>query len=274
MHGRAAIRVGIAAVAALLMLPAVARADTVTVNTTADHNDKFCDAADCTLREAVELGTNTINLPKGNFKLDPELGELVLVNDHIVGAGARLSIIDGGGATRVLRAGDGTSSIEGVSNIEVQDIWPGRPVNHIGALHDAVTYALVLDAIDLPGPADWTRISAAVCQTLLAPGLDPTDAVYLQTVGLGQAGLNTVVTGPKSSAEPPLKPYVLAAASWLELASFKGSKTEQAAEVGKRLAASAKKAGIETVVFDRGGYLYHGRVKALADGAREGGLEF
>jgi len=67
----------------------------------------------------------------------------------------------------------------------------------------------------------------------------------------------------------------LAGASWLELAkSFKGGKTEQAAEVGKRLAAAAKKAGIESVVFDRGGYLYHGRVKALADGAREGGLQF
>ena len=56
--------------------------------------------------------------------------------------------------------------------------------------------------------------------------------------------------------------------------SFKGSKTDQAAEVGKQLAAAAKKAGIESVVFDRGGYLYHGRVKALADGAREGGLSF
>jgi large subunit ribosomal protein L18 len=67
----------------------------------------------------------------------------------------------------------------------------------------------------------------------------------------------------------------LAAASWQGLAkSFKGSKTEQAAEVGKKLAAAAKSAGIETVVFDRGGYLYHGRVKALADGAREGGLVF
>jgi large subunit ribosomal protein L18 len=51
-------------------------------------------------------------------------------------------------------------------------------------------------------------------------------------------------------------------------------KTEQAAEVGKLLAAAGKKAGVETVVFDRGGYLYHGRVKALADGAREGGLKF
>ena len=66
----------------------------------------------------------------------------------------------------------------------------------------------------------------------------------------------------------------IAGASWLGLKSFKGSKTEQAAEVGKAVAAAAKQAGIESVVFDRGGYLYHGRVKALAEGAREGGLRF
>src|ERR687885_2797990 len=67
----------------------------------------------------------------------------------------------------------------------------------------------------------------------------------------------------------------LAAASWLNLKkSFKGNKTEQAAEVGKLLAANAKKAGVERVVFDRAGYLYHGRVKALAEAAREGGLRF
>jgi large subunit ribosomal protein L18 len=66
----------------------------------------------------------------------------------------------------------------------------------------------------------------------------------------------------------------LAAASWLGLASFSGTKTDQAAEVGKALGAAAKQAGIERCVFDRGGYLYHGRVKALADGAREGGLHF
>ncbi|HEY6606176.1 MAG TPA: 50S ribosomal protein L18 [Gaiellaceae bacterium] len=71
-----------------------------------------------------------------------------------------------------------------------------------------------------------------------------------------------------------LEGKTLAAASWLQLRSFKGSKTEQAAEVGKLLAQNAKKAGVETVVFDRGGYLYHGRVKALADAAREGGLTF
>jgi len=67
----------------------------------------------------------------------------------------------------------------------------------------------------------------------------------------------------------------VAASSWIGLPnSFKGDKTEQATEVGKRLADAAKKAGVETVVFDRSGYLYHGRVKALAEGAREGGLSF
>jgi large subunit ribosomal protein L18 len=67
----------------------------------------------------------------------------------------------------------------------------------------------------------------------------------------------------------------VASASWLALPkSFKGDKSAQATEVGKTLAANAKSAGVEAVVFDRGGYLYHGRVKALADGAREGGLQF
>ena len=66
----------------------------------------------------------------------------------------------------------------------------------------------------------------------------------------------------------------VASATWLALRSHKGTKTEQAAEVGKALAAAAKKAGIETCIFDRAGYLYHGRVKALAEGAREGGLTF
>ena len=53
-----------------------------------------------------------------------------------------------------------------------------------------------------------------------------------------------------------------------------GSNSEAAAKVGKLLAERAKAKGIENVCFDRGGYLYHGRVKALADGAREGGLNF
>jgi large subunit ribosomal protein L18 len=66
----------------------------------------------------------------------------------------------------------------------------------------------------------------------------------------------------------------IAAASWLDTKTFKGNKSEQAVEVGRLLAEAAKKAGVESVVFDRAGYLYHGRVKALANAAREGGLKF
>jgi large subunit ribosomal protein L18 len=66
----------------------------------------------------------------------------------------------------------------------------------------------------------------------------------------------------------------LAAASSLNVRGGKGTKSDQAAAVGKLLAQNAKKAGVKAAVFDRGGYLYHGRVKALADAAREGGLEF
>jgi large subunit ribosomal protein L18 len=66
----------------------------------------------------------------------------------------------------------------------------------------------------------------------------------------------------------------LAGASWITVKGLKGTKTDQARAVGQAIAEAAKKVGVETVVFDRGGYLYHGRVKALADGAREGGLKF
>ncbi|MCB0398143.1 MAG: 50S ribosomal protein L18 [Winogradskyella sp.] len=59
-----------------------------------------------------------------------------------------------------------------------------------------------------------------------------------------------------------------------DIAAAKGNKTEIAALVGKALAEKAIKAGVETISFDRGGYLYHGRVKSLAEGAREAGLKF
>jgi large subunit ribosomal protein L18 len=67
----------------------------------------------------------------------------------------------------------------------------------------------------------------------------------------------------------------LAAASTLDasIRSADGDKTAKARQVGELLAQRAKDAGIEAVVFDRGGYRYHGRVAALADGAREGGLK-
>jgi large subunit ribosomal protein L18 len=68
--------------------------------------------------------------------------------------------------------------------------------------------------------------------------------------------------------------HTLAAVNWTE-GDLKGLKAmDQAKRSGELLAERAKAAGVETVVFDRGGYRYHGRVKALADGAREGGLSF
>ncbi|MFT4778015.1 MAG: large subunit ribosomal protein L18 [Flavobacteriales bacterium] len=67
----------------------------------------------------------------------------------------------------------------------------------------------------------------------------------------------------------------LASASSLKMDDATGiAKLEQATKVGKAIAESAKAAGIESVVFDRNGYLYHGRIKQLADAAREGGLKF
>jgi large subunit ribosomal protein L18 len=59
-----------------------------------------------------------------------------------------------------------------------------------------------------------------------------------------------------------------------DISSAKGTKSEIAALVGKSVAEKALKAGVETIAFDRGGYLYHGRVKSLAEGAREAGLKF
>jgi large subunit ribosomal protein L18 len=73
-----------------------------------------------------------------------------------------------------------------------------------------------------------------------------------------------------------IKGVTLAAASTLDedIKGKTGANTEAAEKVGKLVAERAKKAGVKKVVFDRGRYLYHGRVKALAEGARAGGLEF
>src|SRR5215813_5704058 len=68
--------------------------------------------------------------------------------------------------------------------------------------------------------------------------------------------------------------HTLAAVNWTEPDLRKLTAAEQAKKAGELLAERAKAAGIETCVFDRGGYKYHGRVQALAEGAREGGLRF
>jgi large subunit ribosomal protein L18 len=66
----------------------------------------------------------------------------------------------------------------------------------------------------------------------------------------------------------------VAAVSWIEPDLRKLTATEQAKRVGELIAERAKAAGVEACVFDRGGYRYHGRVRAIAEGAREGGLKF
>lgn len=70
------------------------------------------------------------------------------------------------------------------------------------------------------------------------------------------------------------KTLVTASSMEKALKGFKGTKTEKSVAVGKLIAEKAKQKGIQSVVFDRNGFLYHGRVKALADAAREGGLIF
>jgi large subunit ribosomal protein L18 len=68
--------------------------------------------------------------------------------------------------------------------------------------------------------------------------------------------------------------HTLASASSQDKSVGKATKVEQARQVGKLIAEKARGINIDTIVFDRGGYLYHGRIKSLADGAREGGLKF
>ena len=70
------------------------------------------------------------------------------------------------------------------------------------------------------------------------------------------------------------KGHTVAAVNWIEPELRKLTAAEQAKRAGELLAERAKAAGVDTCVFDRGGYRYHGRVKALAEGAREGGLVF
>ena len=71
-----------------------------------------------------------------------------------------------------------------------------------------------------------------------------------------------------------VKGHTLAAVNWVEADLKSLARMEQAKKAGELLAERAKAAGVETCVFDRGGYQFHGKVKALAEGAREGGLRF
>ena len=83
-------------------------------------------------------------------------------------------------------------------------------------------------------------------------------------------------TGIYAQLIDDVKGITLASASTKDkgVAAQKGKKVDQSKLVGQEIAKKAVELGVKEIVFDRGGYLYHGRVKALADGAREGGLKF
>ena len=99
----------------------------------------------------------------------------------------------------------------------------------------------------------------------------------VKKAGAGRPRLSVFRSGKHIYAQviDDMKGHTLAAASSRDKDfGRKGDDKDAAAQVGKLVAERAAAAGVKQVVFDRGAYLYHGRVKALADGAREGGLEF
>jgi large subunit ribosomal protein L18 len=99
---------------------------------------------------------------------------------------------------------------------------------------------------------------------------------HIQGLGVNRLSVHRTPRHIYAQVIAPTGDTVLASASTLD-SSLRGGKTsnaEAAAAVGKLVAERAKAAGVDSVAFDRGGYKYHGRVKALADAARESGLEF
>jgi triacylglycerol lipase len=99
-------------------------------------------------------------------------------------------------------------AIDGATNVLIQDICPGRVVEHAEALFDAAALALVMDALQHPGPADPARIDRAVCGQVFASGIDPERA----TLDIATAVVDALVRtkfSPQADQEPPLRPYTL-----------------------------------------------------------------
>ncbi|GAA4784919.1 50S ribosomal protein L18 [Olivibacter ginsenosidimutans] len=107
------------------------------------------------------------------------------------------------------------------------------------------------------------RIKKGIRKHLSGSAERPRLSVYRSNKGIYAQVIDDVTGKTLASASSLSKDF-----------SATGTKVEQSKAVGKLLAEKAKAAGINQVVFDRNGYLYHGRVKSLADGAREGGLDF
>ena len=113
-----------------------------------------------------------------------------------------------------------------------------------------------LDTMLMPSSAKYTYISSSVVKEMARYGADLSDFV------------------PREIIDDVNGKTLVSASSLEKDFSCEGTKTDAAKQVGVNVAERAKAKGIENVVFDRGGYVYHGRVKALAEGAREGGLQF
>lgn len=99
-------------------------------------------------------------------------------------------------------------SIDGATNILVQDICPGRVVDHAESLVDAAEVAVALDALAHPGPADPARIDRAVCGQVLAAGIDPGRAA-LSVATVCADALTRTRLGPTTDREPQLRPYAV-----------------------------------------------------------------
>ena len=108
------------------------------------------------------------------------------------------------------------------------------------------------------------RIKSRIRKTITGTSAQPRLAVYRSNKEI-YAQLINDVTGETIAA---------ASSRDKDLSTEKGTKTEIATLVGKSIGEKALKAGVSNITFDRGGYLYHGRVKSLAEGAREAGLKF
>lgn len=99
-----------------------------------------------------------------------------------------------------------SSALDGAVNVAVQDICPGRPVHHVGVVHDPVVYALVVDALTSPGPADPSSVDPMLCLEATMPGVSVWDAAGGNLHVYGN-GFEAFASHPTTPAEPPLAPY-------------------------------------------------------------------
>lgn len=100
---------------------------------------------------------------------------------------------------------ESTAAVDGATNVLVQDLCPGRPLHHMGFVHDAAVFALTMDALTHRGPADVRRFDAAVCAEANAPGVTPVAAVAGNVYGYGNAYM--AFGSHEAGEEPPVRAY-------------------------------------------------------------------